>query len=133
MTERIPSDPPITPETEPFWEAAAQNRFLLKKCEQCSRYHWYPRDPCPFCDNMLTDWVEGSGRGTVYSYSHFVRGPVPFIAAFVTLEEGPTMFTNIVDCDPVTLSIGMPVELTFRRSESGMAIPMFTPSPRSDL
>lgn len=128
MAERIPSDPPITPETQPFWDAAGEGRFLLKHCGTCGRHHWYPRDPCPFCDNVLTDWVRGSGRGTVYSYSHYVRAPGgPFVAAFVTLEEGPTMFTNIVDCDPASVTVGMPVALTFRASAGGIAIPMFRP------
>ena len=45
-----------------------------------------------------------------------------------TLEEGPTMMTNIVDCDLDTLKIGQAVKLKFVPSEGGPPMPMFTPA-----
>ena len=91
--------PPVNPETKPFWDAAAQGRLLIKRCTACDEPHWYPRAICPFCGSERTDWMEASGHGTIYSYSVFRRAPIPYAIAYVTLAEGPTMMTNIVDCD----------------------------------
>ena len=90
--------PPVTPETQPFWSAAAEGRLLIKWCRSCDQAHYYPRSICPFCFGDTTEWREASGRGTIYSYSIMRRVPVPYAIAYVTLEEGVTMMTNIVDC-----------------------------------
>ncbi|PZU06484.1 OB-fold domain-containing protein [Sphingomonas sp.] len=121
-------DPPVTAESQVFWDSADTGRFLLKRCPSCGRHNWYPRDPCPFCPSPVTDWVEGAGTATIYTYSHFARAPQPFVAAYVRLEEGPLMMTNIVGCDPGTLAIGQPVTLAFQRSVGGFAVPMFRPA-----
>jgi hypothetical protein len=124
---KIPA-PPVTPETEPFWSAAAAGRLLIKRCRSCGQAHFYPRTICPFCFNDTTDWLEASGRGTVYSYSVMRRAPVPYAIAYVTLEEGVTMLTNIVDCDLDALRIGHAVRVVFKPTEGGPPVPMFTPA-----
>ena len=44
------------------------------------------------------------------------------------LEEGVRMLTNIVDCDPETVAIGMPVEVTFEDVTSEISVPLFKPA-----
>jgi uncharacterized protein len=127
MTRKIPAPTP-TPETRVFWDAAAQGKFLLRRCTACGRAHWYPRPICPFCFSAATEWVEASGRGTIYSYSVMRRAPEPYVIAYVTLEEGPTMLTNLVDCDFDALAIGQAVKLKFSPSEGGPPVPTFTPA-----
>jgi uncharacterized protein len=56
------------------------------------------------------------------------RADEPYAIAYVTLEEGTTMLTNIVDCDFDRLKIGQPVKLIFKTSKDGLPIPMFTPA-----
>lgn len=121
-------DPPITAESQVFWDAAALGRFLIKRCPACARHHWYPRDACPFCPSMTTEWVEASGHAEIYTFSYFARAPQPYVAAYVRLQEGPLMMTNIVACDPATLAIDQTVELVFQQSPGGFAVPMFKPS-----
>src|ERR1700730_14224201 len=84
------------PETQPFWDAAAQGKFIVRKCATCARIHWYPRAICPFCFSDKTEWQPASGEGTIYSYSVMRRTTEPYAIAYVTLEEGTTMLTNIV-------------------------------------
>ena len=120
--------PPINSETQAFWDAAGQGKLLYKKCAACGEPHFYPRDHCPFCFSDKTEWVETSGHGTIYTYSVMRRAPVPYAIAYVTLAEGPTMMTNIVDCDLDSIRIGQPVRLVFRASEGGPPVPMFTPA-----
>jgi uncharacterized OB-fold protein len=119
--------PDVTPETRPFWEAAAAGALLIKKCQACGELHHYPRSICPFCGRAATEWAHAAGRGTIYSYSVMRRLPVPYAIAYVTLEEGVTMMTNIVDCDLDAIRIGQPVKVVFKPTESGPPVPMFTP------
>jgi uncharacterized OB-fold protein len=126
MSERQFPAPPITPESAPFYEAAAGGRFLIARCTSCGKAIWYPRALCPFCFGA-TRWEEASGRGTIYSFSVMRRVTPPYAIAYVTLDEGPTMMTNLVDCDFDTLRIGRRVRLTFRPSDGGPPVPCFAP------
>ena len=115
-------------ETQPFWDAAVEGRFILKKCTACGRTHWYPRAICPFCFSDKTQWQPASGKGRIYSFSVMRRASEPYAIAYVTLEEGPTMLANIVNCDFDALKVGQNVMLVFRPSEGGPPVPMFTPA-----
>jgi len=123
---KIPAPEP-NPETKPFWDAATEGRLLIKKCVTCGQVHFYPRAICPFCGSDKTEWVTASGRGTVYSYSVMRRVPIPYALAYVTLEEGVTMMTNIVDGDLDAIRIGQRVTVAFKPSEGGPPVPMFRP------
>jgi uncharacterized protein len=127
--ERAIPAPMTNPETEPFWAAAREGKFLLRGCTACGKVHWYPRAVCPFCFSERTEWREGSGRGTIYSLSVMKRAPEPYAIAYVTLEEGPTMMTNIVDCDLDSLAIGQKVTIAFKPTQNdGPPFPMFRPA-----
>ena len=127
VSRTIPA-PPVNPETRPFWDAAAAGTLLLKRCDACGEPHYYPRAICPFCGSDRTAWVAASGRGTIYSYSVFRRAPVPYAIAYVTLEEGPTMMTNIVDADLDAIRIGQPVRVRFTPTDGGPPVPTFVPA-----
>ena len=123
---KIPA-PEANPETRPFWEAATAGRLLIGKCKTCGKAHYYPRAICPLCGSDATEWVPASGRGAVYSYSVMRRVPVPYALAYVTLAEGVTMMTNIVDCDLDSIRIGQRVRVSFKPTDGGPPVPMFTP------
>jgi uncharacterized OB-fold protein len=76
-----------------------------------------------------------SGRGTVYSYSvtraggsRAWREHLPYVVAYVQLDEGPIIMTNIVDCDPETVRIDMAVSAVFDATEDGAALVRFAPA-----
>ena len=127
MRARQLPDPPLTPESEPFFAAAREGRFMIRRCRACGRAHWYPRAACPFCFGE-TAWEAASGRGTIYSYSVMRRVDPPYAIAYVTLAEGPTMLTNLIDCDFDGLRIGQPVEVAFAPSAAGFPGPCFRPA-----
>lgn len=116
------------PETQAFQAAAAQGRFVLPRCGDCGRFHWYPRAHCPFCFGAALAWTDVSGRGRIYSYTVMRRAKPPYAIAYVTLEEGPTMMTNLVHCDFDALRIGMPVTVLFQHAPDGPLVPMFRPA-----
>jgi uncharacterized OB-fold protein len=127
MAERPIPAPPLNPESEPFYKAAAEGRFLLRRCTACRKPHWYPRAVCPFCFGATT-WEEASGQGTIYTFSTMRRVDPPYAIAYVTLDEGPTMLTNLVECDFDALAIGQRVRLVFKPTEGGPPVPCFRPA-----
>jgi len=127
MTERTLPAPTPTPETEAFWAATREGKFLVKTCKECQRAHWYPRALCPFCFADATEWREASGNGRIYSFSIMRRAPQPYAIAYVALEEGPMMMTNIVGCDFDEIAIGQAVRVELREAEGGFRVPVFTP------
>ena len=128
--------PPVSNETQEFWDATAEGRFLLKRCDDCGHVIWYPRFLCPDCHSTNTSWFEASGKGTVYSYTVPRRGggpwreAAPFIVAYVELEEGPRILTNLVDVEPEDVAMGGPVEVVWHDTGEGRALYRFRPSGR---
>ncbi|SEG75019.1 Zn-ribbon domain-containing OB-fold protein [Marinobacterium lutimaris] len=128
MESRIPASPQPWPETERFWEAANQGRFMLQRCCDTGKAFFYPRAHSPFTGRNHCEWFEASGRGTLYSFSVLPRAKPPYCIAYVELEEGPIILTNIVGADFDRLEIGQPVKVTFVDSENGQKVPMFSPA-----
>ena len=127
--ERKLPDPLLNVGDERYFEGASQGKLMLKKCSGCGQVHYFPRGICPFCFSSKVDWVEAKGTGTIYTFSVTRRaGPIPYCIAYVTLDEGVSMMTNIVDCDLDTVRIGQKVKLVFKPSGNGTAIAMFKPA-----
>jgi uncharacterized OB-fold protein len=131
-TARLHPDPIVSLESERYWEATREGVLLLKRCRDCGRTHHYPRAVCPGCLSGDTEWYRARGRGTVYTFSVMRRASPPYVIAYVTLDEGVTMMTRIVGCDPDRLAIGDAVEVTFEPTEGGHALPVFRPLGDAD-
>ena len=123
---KIPA-PRVLPESLPFWQAADEGRYLVKKCNSCGQVHHYPRDICPFCLSADTVWQDSPGTGVVYSFSTMGKDEAAYTMAYVTLDEGITVMSNLVDCDPQKVNIGQKVRVVFQPTDGGHAVPMFTP------
>jgi len=125
---RVLPSPGVGPDNEAFVAAAREGRFVLRGCDDCGRTHWYPRAVCPHCMSANTQWKPASGRGTVYSFSTMRRVEPPYTLAYVTLDEGPTMMTNLVGAAPDAWHIGMAVRVRFEPSEDGTPVAVFAPA-----
>jgi uncharacterized OB-fold protein len=131
--DRKISDPLMNPGDQPYFDAAAQGRLLVKTCGGCGEKHHYPRAICPFCWSSDVQWTDAAGTGTIYTFSITRRGAgAPYCIAYVTLDEGPVVMTNIVDTDLDTVRIGQHVRAVFQKSEGGISVPMFTPISTAD-
>ena len=127
--------PTVSVETKAFWDSCRRGQLVIQYCDGCDEYQWYPRGICADCWGESVRWVQSSGRGTVWTYTvtYQNRTPgfaemVPYVLALVELEEGVRMFTNIVDCNPRDVHIGMPVEVTFQTATPQITIPYFKPA-----
>lgn len=138
MTERayFPSFPfpKVTPENRHFWTGGESGELVFLHCPHCHRFVHPPVPRCPFC--TLTDLSPRavSGRATVYSYTinrqaWFAGLEMPYVIALVAIDEQPDvrLTTNLVDCNPEDVTIGMPVHVLFE--QRGQAwIPLFRPA-----
>lgn len=116
------------PHGRPFWEAASQGVLLLPRCRACGRAHWYPRPFCPFCHADGIAWEQASGQGTVLAFTAVLRAKPLTIVAYVALDEGPVLLTNLVGCTLDELRIDARVAVAFQSTPEGRAVPVFAPS-----
>ena len=119
----------------PFWQAAKRHELQIQRCGSCGAYVFYPREVCAECLSSDLTWVKVSGKGTVYSYT-IAQAPthpafaedVPYIVAIVELAEGPHITTNITNCKPDAVRIGMPVMAMFDDVTPDLTLVKFRPA-----
>ena len=126
--------PTVSGESKPYWDSCRLGRLVIQKCDNCSEFQFYPRGICANCWSNDIKWYPATGKGTVWSFTVTYQNrtlgfaeDVPYILALVELEEGVRMFTNIIDCQPTDVSIGMDVEVTFVQANNQISIPYFKP------
>jgi len=127
--------PHLDEENRPWWEALKRHELYLQKCRDCAALRYYPRAQCPECLSPRTDWVRASGRGKVYTFTATwqnqaagFRESLPYVMAYVQLDEGPKMLTNIIDCGPEQVKIGMPVEVVYEDVTAEVTLAKFRPA-----
>lgn len=126
--QRTLTCPGTNVENQPFFDGAASGKFLIKSCDDCGQNHFYPRAICPHCFSSNTTWKQSPGSGVIYSFSVMRRVPQPYAIAYVTLDDGVTVMTNIVDCDLDALDIGQRVKAVFRKTDGEVTVPAFVPA-----
>ncbi|MFP6664047.1 MAG: Zn-ribbon domain-containing OB-fold protein [Deltaproteobacteria bacterium] len=133
MSER--SLPRVNEESRGFWEACRRHELVLQRCRSCGALRYHPRALCPACLSSETEWVGASGRGEVYTFTITYQnqapafaGRTPYVLAYVLLDEGVQMLTNLVDIAPDKVAIGMPVQVTFEDLNEDLALPVFRPA-----
>jgi uncharacterized OB-fold protein len=52
----------------------------------------------------------------------------PYVYAAIELEEGPMMVSNVVNCSPDGVRIGMPVRVVYRPISEHYTLPLFEPA-----
>ncbi|MBC79834.1 MAG: hypothetical protein CMQ33_03265 [Gammaproteobacteria bacterium] len=126
--------PTPSPLTKPFYDGAKEGKLLLPRCEDCNRVHWYPRYICPFCHSTNISWIESSGEGRIHTFAvqHRAFGgwakEVPFVTAYIDLNEGDRMVTVLrgVDAtDPSSIKIGSKVKVEFEEASEAIHLPFW--------
>ena len=129
-------EPPLTPLTEPFWDATRRREFLLQWCRRCENPIYYPREVCPRCLEAQLEWRPASGRGTVHAVSvqHRPAMPLPaftdgpYVVALIELAEGVCVMSNVTGGPPDEVTVGMAVTLTWEALSDGRNLPQFQPA-----
>lgn len=137
-TDERPPKPRPAPmadhDSAPYWQGLHDGKLLVQRCLDCEKVQLYPRDRCLACRGPVA-WEEASGRGTVYSftvirqnYARPFRNWIPYVVALVDLEEGPRLMTDLVDCEPDDVQMGMAVEARFEVVSDTAGIALFAPA-----
>ena len=127
---------PVVPDYErPYWEGARRGELLLQQCAACSKIRTPMSPICPDCLSEDTTWVPASGRGTVESWIVYRQAfhagfldALPYNVAWVALEEGPRVTSNIVGVELDELRAGMAVEVVFEELNDEITLPRFRPA-----
>jgi enoyl-CoA hydratase/carnithine racemase/uncharacterized OB-fold protein len=130
--------PTVQPWTEEFWRTTKKHQLLIQECRACSSLIFYPRKYCPECWSADLGWRAATGNAKVYTFA-VMRDMVepkfmpdlPYVLAMVDLQEGVRMMTQIVECPPESVEIGMDVQVTFRDITDRHALPLFRPCDKS--
>lgn len=129
-------DPYADEYTQPFWDAALEERLTAPKCTQCGTFKWTPDNR--FCDKCLSqdfEWVDLPGTGTLYSFivvRHALRPDmqeyVPYTPAVVDPDGAPgiRMTSNIVDVDPEDVECGMSLKVVWKQASDTLNLPFWT-------
>lgn len=116
----------------PFWDAVDQHRLVIQHCAECDRWIHPPLPICPGCGRADPGWRPVSGDGVVSAFTVVHRPPLPvfdtpYVIALVELADaGVRLLSNVIDCDPSTVDVGMPVWTVFREVD-GRALYFFAP------
>jgi len=123
-------------ETQFFWDAAKRGELAILRCEDCRTFIHPPKHRCRGClsVNLAPHVVSGLGRLYTLTRTHYVYHPAfreqaPYVVALVELEEDPSvrLVSNILECAPEDVAIGMAVEVVFEQVTDEIALPQFRP------
>jgi uncharacterized protein len=117
--------------TAPFFDAAARDELVIRRCRSCT----HPEPPeartCGVCGGVLLDWVPATGRARLVTWTVVHRAPhpaftaaVPYVAGVVELEEGPWLHAQILD-EPGPLRAEARMRVAFVHPAHGESIPVF--------
>ncbi|WP_420639173.1 FAS1-like dehydratase domain-containing protein [Candidatus Poriferisocius sp.] len=133
-TERPPRPRPSrNQDTDFFWEGSRVGELRIQQCLRCGQLQHPPGVRCPACGSTETGYAVVSGKGTLYSYvvAHHPRVPAfdyPLSIGLVELDEGVRLVSNITDCQPDQLRVGMPLEVWHRQTHDDVNVPVFRPA-----
>jgi uncharacterized OB-fold protein len=127
--------PAITDENREYWASAKAHALALPRCRSCKRFRYPPTTFCPYCLGDQSDWTPVSGRATVYSfiimhqvYDQRFKDDVPYNVTAVELEEGPRLYTNLVQVANEEIRVGMPVTVVYEDVTDAITLVKFCPA-----
>lgn len=125
--------PKVTPGNEHFWTGGAAGELRFLRCQDCKYYIHPPTPICPEClgKNLTVEAVSGRAQLLTYTVNHqpWVPGvPLPYTIAIVEIVEqkGLRLMTNLIDCPPERIEIGMSVSVRFEQ-HGDVYLPLFAP------
>lgn len=125
--------PEVTDDTAAFWEGGADGALHIHRCRACRTWFHPPAPVCPECLSLDVGAETTSGRATVKGFSVNVQPwspdmQVPYVVAIVSIDDAPgvQITTRLIDADPASVTIGMPVEVSFLHVED-IYLPLFRP------
>ena len=109
------------PSAPAVYRGHSQNIGLIgSKCRECGTPQFPKQRICVRCQakDQMDDYrfVNQPAKITTYTLDYLSASPAsPVLAAIIDFEGGGRILSEVTDCDPAKVEIGMEVEMTFRR------------------
>lgn len=120
-------DPLATPASAEWQAACGRGELLIGRCRICARAHFFPRGHCPHCHAGDVGMEPAAGRGSVYAWTTVHARPQPYTVAYVRLDEGVTMLTQLLGIPAGRWSCGARVRVAWAQAPAGATLPVFEP------
>ncbi|MDG4834351.1 OB-fold domain-containing protein [Solwaraspora sp. WMMD1047] len=117
----------LGPDAGEFYEGTRHREFRVPRCPDCRRVVWYPRAHCPYCGALELTWetLPDPVGGTVYTFTvvrrhahPFFAARVPYVVAWVDIDDGPRVLTEVACADVDALRVGDRVVLDWEPQEA---------------
>ena len=110
-----------------YLDYVSEKKLMGVKCKKCGAKYIPVRKLCIKCNTADMEWIEMSGKGEIAAFTCITVGTPffvekgydrkkPYCFSVIKLEEGPMVSGQLIGVDetkPETISIGMPVKLSF--------------------
>lgn len=123
--------PPIKTSNAEYWDGLSKHELRLQCCDDCGTFRFPDAGICPSCLSDRAKWKAVSGRGVLWSwiimhqqYYPAFADELPYLVAFIQLEEGPFMMSTLAG-DKTELRCDMPVRVVFDTLANGRTIHKF--------
>ena len=124
--------PELAGHTKEFYAWCAKGELRFQRCTACNTWRHVPREMCAACGSDAWEWAQSSGRGSVFTWTVAERAmhpafanAVPYAPVVVEMDERVRLVSEVVDCAPGDLEIGMAVEVTFEQVSEDVTLPKF--------
>ena len=120
-------------DTKYFWEETKKKRLSYQVCNISNEVVFHPRRHSSRSVEGTLEWRISAGKGEIYafsivrqSYHPFFKELVPYVVAWIDLDEGFRLLSNIVceDKNLMEIECGKRVELIWEE-HSELCIPLF--------
>jgi uncharacterized OB-fold protein len=109
----------------PYWDALADDRLVVQRCDACGKRQFPPESFCRHCRSATLGWVDVEPVGTLFSWVRVWHpltpgqaDDVPFVICVVDVVPGEVrVLGNLVDPPAGELPIGAPVAAVFEHHD----------------
>jgi uncharacterized protein len=118
MTQTTTDKPTVVLGPEAQFKAYLQaGRFMLQRSRSTGKHTFYPRVAIPGSGETDLEWVEASGRGTVYAITVNRGREAAYNIALVQLAEGPRMMSRIEGVETVAIGTAVKARIAVLKGE----------------
>jgi len=121
-----------------FWASGQDGVLRIARCSACGSWNNPKPVMCRVCRGRELEMQPTSGKGTVVGFTVNCQQwlpafPPPYVVAIVAIDEddGARLTTNIVNCEPTEVAVGLRVRVVFEPMTDGIWLPLFEPDPES--
>ena len=124
--------PQPTMVSRPFWDGCQRGELLFQRCDACGGATWSPALMCCHCFSTDLRWEQSKGEGEVYSWTVVWRPQtpqftVPYAAVIMRMDEGYDFLSNMIECEPDAIEVGMRAKVAFHKLTDDITLPYFVP------